>query len=178
MESILCLIEMTQFQQKMRKYYVGRYGDIATESTANGLDSDLDKRPVSKQWWLMMPDIVPQSTIVYGNMDNMDPNDKCREFMERASKIYERYIEVESELEINIAWSTRQELTAIFDTSYDMEQWLNNLGDVDEKVKLEAIYALFVECMGELHYLLNSLFMRFKKSALFDKLCNPNGAKI
>ena len=65
----------------------------------------------------------------------------------------------------------------IFDTSYDMQQWLNNVGD-DEKVKLEAIYALFVECMGELHYLLNSLFMRFKKSALFDKLCNSNGAKI
>lgn len=160
MEIILCLIEMTQFQQKIYKYYSERYDNIS------------DNQGLSKQWWLILPDMVPQSTIVYGDIDNIDPNDKCREFMERASQIFFRYIEEESELEINIAWSTRKELIDILSTSYDIQQWLNNFGDVDEKIKLEAIYALFVECMGELHYLLNSSFMRFKKSGLFDKLYN------
>ena len=155
---------MTQFQKEVYKYYLERYR--ATD------DGSGNNEVMSKQWWLIMPDIVPQSSIVYEQLDNTVSNtndDKCSEFMQRASKIYARYVAVGAELEVNISWNTREQLIDIFDNVCDMQQWLNNAGD-NEKDKLEAIYALFVECMAELHYLLNSLFMRFKKSALFEKI--------
>ena len=116
-----------------------------------------------------MPDNVPKSVIVYGEMELNDTEDKCVEFMMRGLLIYEKYIEIGSALEINISSGSRSELNLIFE---DIDGWLLGLSDYDEREKLKRIYAIYDDCMSELHYLLNQLFTRFKKSALFEKLCD------
>ena len=119
------------------------------------------------KWWLIMPETVPLSAIVYGDLRINETEDKCMEFMRRGLLIYEKYVEIDCGLEINIPGQSRQELRLIFE---DIDGWLAGLNDDDERDKLKRIYNIFEECMGELHYLLNQLFTRFKLSALFEKL--------
>eukprot|EP01083_Nonionella_stella_P205858 749257_1 len=184
-EIILCLIEMTQFQQLVHRFYTNHFC--------------LDPLELDTEHWLKMPPNVPQSSIVsdiesgvvpscvssssdayiiyedaYKELDAKQCNKhKAALLVNAAEQIYEKYVCIGSPLEVNISFKVRYKLTRAMVKLQMMNEQINS--DIDEQVIFESIYQLFKPTMCSLRVLLAYVFNRFKDTALFQKLVDENG---
>eukprot|EP01084_Bolivina_argentea_P041032 75716_1 len=135
MELSLSLIEMVQFQE-----YV--------EQNSNNLSVSVVSVELAVS--------VPISKIIEEKEDiPQDFEDKCMYNVKiKAHKIYNKYVKVGSEFEINISAEQRNEMKNILDN-------LNQL--MNYNVKYNDMYLIFEESKKEMLILLNSSLMRLKR---------------
>lgn len=141
MESLLALIEFTQFKQ----YLIQSFG--------------IDPDDIGEEIYAQFPDCVPKSDIVYtlnGDDDIMEDKQKLRViFRQKAYKLYYKYVKVGAEFEINISYRMRMTLVALMK---DYEKWIHP----DNYVNEEDMVKMWDECMTALIKLLNSSKHRFR----------------
>ena len=103
-------------------------------------DTDLD---------VIFPDTVPQSEIVYNEEGDISIKAKIYKF-------YMKYVERNSEFEINILDSSRRKLVGVLG---DYQQWMNN--DYYDEV---GLFHFYDGCIQEMKMLLIASYKRFKEA--------------
>ena len=154
MEILLSLIEIQQFQQY----------------TMNKMDDEETKQSLqNKIRFITFPDYVPLSEILEEKQINNDDEDIMKKCKFAAHKIYNKYIEIGSEYEINISHQQREPLTSILCNL----QTLNNLNNIN----LNDLCLLFEESKNEMVLLLIFSMKRFMNHSNFKqiaKIINDN----
>jgi len=145
-ECVLSLIEMTQFKEAVQHHLeeVEQRGNEVADEIAHEEDS------------FVLPDRskytdFPRSEIVCKGKDN---------FKAMAHALFEKYIRVGCDWEINISYFERRKLTRLFEHE---DQWLENK-EYDDNFKL---YQVFDTCSREMTTLIRAAFSRFKQSDTF-----------
>ena len=134
----------------------------------------------TNEYTLSYPHSVPLSYICYeAEVDeecvaNSD-EPKVTEFQLRAMMLFEKYIKVGSEMEINISSSTR---AYYMDRLQDINNWNNEWRDHSKDEKLRKLFDLFRPAMKEQIDLLQHSFARFKKSAIYSKIVSELTAEF
>eukprot|EP01084_Bolivina_argentea_P026160 48595_1 len=161
LEILICLIEVQQFQQ-----YVSQNVDDLTEYNQDLLP-------------IFYPEIiVPESTIVYGALPDKYANiiNKYKkqqddtiiyELKIRAFLLYNKYIRVNSDFEINIPFMIRKQLAVQMD---EIDEWLDMDTDINRNDQLLKLLGLFESVTKEQYSLLRCAFTRFKGTAVYKKL--------
>eukprot|EP01083_Nonionella_stella_P067686 179194_1 len=161
LEIVLCQIEITQFQCLVLQH-------MNSDEVPNGTIIQL----------AYPRDVVPQSTIVYGDLPDecnsillpYKANDQkaiVYELKLRAWLIYQKYIQTGSAFEVNISSAMRYQFIAKMN---DVHRWLEH--DMDKNVNQHCIYLLsvFRSIMNEQYKLLGYSFSRYQKTAVYQKL--------
>eukprot|EP01083_Nonionella_stella_P070965 190263_1 len=142
MELLLSLVEFIQFKQLIHE----QMQDTSTEQPNAHLQfSDIE-----------LAKCIPQSSIVH------DPED---ELEVKALKIYNKYVAVGSEWEINVHSAVRQQLMHRFDVTYHAKS-------KDESIEWTppALYIVFDDCSQEMMKLLRYSLTRFKTKPEYIRL--------
>ena len=140
MECLLSLIEITQYQQYCLKEM----------SMSNDLDRDNNKYD---HGLISFPYIVPLSAIL--------ENEKT-DFKRKAYEIYNKYIKIGSEFEINISWDSR----VLFRNMFDDEEFFTN----NAKIKMMDVFLLFDEARLQMMRLLINSLSRLKQQPEYDTI--------
>eukprot|EP00485_Elphidium_margaritaceum_P016241 CAMPEP_0202734546 /NCGR_PEP_ID=MMETSP1385-20130828/188738_1 /ASSEMBLY_ACC=CAM_ASM_000861 /TAXON_ID=933848 /ORGANISM="Elphidium margaritaceum" /LENGTH=343 /DNA_ID=CAMNT_0049400913 /DNA_START=442 /DNA_END=1471 /DNA_ORIENTATION=+ len=93
LETALCIIEFTQYQQLMKELF-----------SVN--DDDVNEYEVHKLKVLNLPEIIPRSIIVY----DPEKDDGHYDIADIAKKLLLKYIKVDSPFEINISYKLKKKL--------------------------------------------------------------------
>jgi len=135
MELLLSLVEFIQFKQAIKGANCSMKGtqQIVTVTTDSigpqESNIDVDDPFVN----IELPDCVPESSIVHNENDS---------FQIKARKLYEKYIKIGSEYEINIASGLRKQSMDIFESTRD------------DIICMEAVHTVFDGCCNEMIVLL------------------------
>eukprot|EP01083_Nonionella_stella_P080176 220190_1 len=141
-ECVLSMIEIVQFKDEMYKKLSGSgRGDEVTRELNEAF---------------ILPENCPQSDIVF---------DKEKNFKGIAIALFDKYIAVGSDWEINVDYYTRRKYNRLFG---DADGWMKN-EEYDDNVKL---YEVFDKCLTEMVNLVRAAFSRFKKTESFLILQN------
>merc|ERR1712129_301026 len=97
------------------------------------------KRKIHPYKLVVLPTDIPQSIIVYGLRDDDDEN--IAKYIAIATDLYKKYVEIGSELEINVGYSMRCGIHAF------IEENANGQADGIE----DKLYLLFDGCRKELY---------------------------
>eukprot|EP01083_Nonionella_stella_P125761 380406_1 len=130
MELLLSLVEFIQFKQLI-------YEQIQDTSTDPAADIELAK-------------CIPQSSIVHDSDDELEV---------KALKLYNKYVAVSSEWEINVHSAVRQQLVHRFEANYHAIEWTPT-----------ALYIVFDDCLQEMMKLLRYSLTRFKTKPEYIRL--------
>ena len=140
MECLLSLIEFLQWQE----YILSKYDWFVPEMNN-----------ISIKYEIVLPQSIPRSEIIFDNYDS----DKMK-----AYKLFQKYVAVGSQYEINISSQTRVELIRKMG---NLQEWLRN-DNIDDLY----LFSLFNKCCVEMIRLLNGSFARFKQTTYVKKLYN------
>ena len=138
MELLLSLVEFIQFKQ---------FIDKKLEKQKNTKDE------ISK---LLLASCIPKSTIVYNKNDNLK---------EKALKLYNKYIRVSSEWEINVSSGLRKQLQNRFENNYNNNNNDNNHGLFEWND--DELYTVFDQCNDEMLKLLGYSLSRFRQKPFY-----------
>ena len=156
MESLLALIEFTQFKQ-----YLVESFELDPE------DKDCD---IGEEIYAQFPDCVPKSDIVYTNDIEHEMEDKSKlvvSFRKKAYGLYYKYVKVGSEFEINISYRMRMTLDSLMK---DYEKWMSD----DNYINEMDMVKMWDDPMTALIKLLNSSKHRFRYESNADhRFKNP-----
>lgn len=142
MECLLAYIEISQYQE----YILGL------------MNFSVDKERFTQ---MKLSSNLPMSSIIEGGK-NEDNGDMLYGIKSRGYKLYEKYIEIGSEFEINISWDQRQPLIDIFE---DKNKLLN-----DTNIDIQDIFYLFEIAKEEMVSLLNFSFSRYEQQVEYQKI--------
>jgi len=145
--SMECLLSVIEFQQF--KSYSMQQLNINTTDMGDAIKT------------VIFPDNVPQSNIVYNDHgeETEGEGDMLLLFKIKAYKLYEKYIKIGTEFEINISYRTRGTLQYLMK---DYDQWISDQNRIDS---LDLV-KIFESAETEMIKLLNHSKYRFK----FEKL--------
>lgn len=115
-----------------------------------------------KQTLIVLPNNIPFSKIL-SEKENDDKISHITANKRRAYRLYQKYIAVGSELEINISGADR---TRISNLLCDKVTLMNNN---DEKL-IDKICDLFDTCRREMKCLMEQSFIRFKKETEYNQI--------
>ena len=144
MECLLSFIELHQYQLYLIEKQQEQSGNIDAE---HELEMDLD---------ITFPDNIPISFIIEcdeGNIDNYDGDVVVNTAKLKAYKLYEKYISVGSEFEINISGLMREKIINIMDNK---EKLMENT-----EITLKELFDIFNEAKSEMYQLLRVSLNRF-----------------
>merc|ERR1712087_106458 len=133
---------------------------ILKELKANGRGGDVETDVAVNKDVFTLPDHCPKSDIVFA---------KDMTFKVIAIGLYEKYIKVGSDWEINIDWHSRKAYQELFESE---DGWIGNK-EYDDEVKL---YGMFDKCLTEMTHLVRAAFSRFKQTDDFLILQNKSAA--
>ena len=157
MECLLSLIEFIQFEE-----YV--YEHIQNDKKLE-MDFSKESTMIRNNHKIYLPDSIPKSSIVFSN------DDTNKSWIENAKHkcylIFCKYINIESEYEINIAWRLRQKLIRILGNETNLIS--------DESINEFILLNIFSRCGKEMINLMNGSFSRFKDTPNFQSLLLNNG---
>eukprot|EP01083_Nonionella_stella_P172208 590232_1 len=145
-ECLLCIIEFIQFKEK-----------IATDHKHNEFKSNANVSTV-----LALPAVCPKSAIVY----QLDDSGHASEYKRVALRLYQKYIRIGAEWEINIDYQNRNRYKKMFGNE---ETW-NSTDEYDAIDGLLKLYTLFDPCIDSMMSLMSSAFNRFKNSKQYQLL--------
>lgn len=148
MECLLSYIEFTQFQK------------VAQEQ----IDANEDEENEDKGH-LCLPSLIPTSSTMSTkkkNDENGKEIDNVTDLKTKAHKIYNKYIKIGCEFEVNIDYHLRTNCKNI----------MENLDDLldDDSIKIEDIFNLFGKVKKEMVQLLQWSLIRFKEKTEFEKI--------
>ena len=158
LECLLAFIEMVQFKKHFNEVYFKNIADcVQFEDKEIGL-SILGGSELKSSIVYNGDDDV---TIIYNCQDNdTKTEDKNKDVMRRfkgiAYDLYSKYIEVGSELEINISGYYRDK----YNDLYNRDEWINN----PEIISAEELLKLFDDVCMEMYKLMDYSFYRLKIS--------------
>mmetsp|Transcript_21500 Transcript_21500/g.34531 ORF Transcript_21500/g.34531 Transcript_21500/m.34531 type:complete len:500 (-) Transcript_21500:99-1598(-) len=165
MECALSLIEFVQFKQMVRDR-LRENGTLDPAGTSDPVVTDgaeQQKQATTRGEMfasLILAECVPRSSIIADDTVGSDDNI----VRVKATKLYNKYIKVGSEWEINICSDARQQMTVRFDA----------YRSGDSKVDLDwsdaAMYHVFDDCLTEMWQLLKCSFGRFMRKAEYQRL--------
>ena len=135
MENLLAFIEFTQFQLYLKE----------------NMDVTIQMEPVR------FPSNIPMSVILE---EKKNESVVCDAKI-KAYRIYEKYVAVGSEFEINVSFDARQKAVEILD---DLDMLLEN-----KKVTGNHLFQVFMDCSEEIWYLLMASYGRFRKQPEFKE---------
>eukprot|EP01084_Bolivina_argentea_P248697 416064_1 len=154
-ETILCFIELNQFKQYLINF-AKTNGSYNMDTVV--LDSNTGHK---KQTDYEFYDSIPKSTIIYGNATTTStPNSKsnavnsgsstleCHDFKQQAHQLFEKYIKLNSELEVNISSNLRNEYYKLDENNYDMD--------------IVALVTVFDEVIAEMFKFMQQSFVRYQ----------------
>lgn len=141
MEILLSFIEFTQFQQ-----YLLDNMDVLDDDEINNIK--LFKFPSN----IPMSSIINENNMKQSDIE-MDGNTLLRECKIKAHKLYNKYIKINSEFEINISSSERDNLSNVLDD-------LNNLLKLN--MNLRDLFLLFNSSKDEMYTLQTYSFCRYQ----------------
>ena len=144
MECLLSYIEFTQYQQ----YLINNFID------------ELNQNIVNKINIVSFPSNVPISSIISTKQINDNP---VSENKMKAFKLYKKYIECESEYEINISGEKRKKLDGIFG---NVDNLINKYRNINNNDLLKC----FNDSKETMKLLMLSSFHRFKQSDEFAQV--------
>lgn len=151
MECLLSYVEFAQYRDAV-------YLELIDRKLLSDQDiKDLAKLPFN------LPSTVPKSSIVYGRpFDKDDSNEDFKKKIKRKAFIlFNKYIKIGSEYEINIAYRLRREMTL-------------SMGNLDEFLEKDIseleLLMIFDECCAEMITLVQDAFRRFTTTTQFFKL--------
>ena len=149
MECLLSYLEMAQYRNAV-------FSVMMDMKLMTG-DCDIKRLPFN------LPATVPQSSIVYSRPFNCgDTRYDFRQHIKRkAVLLFNKYIRVGAEYEINIASRLRKEITVLIGNCH---KFMEN--DVTEK----ELLVIFDECCREMVVLMQDSFRRFVRTTQFLKL--------
>ena len=165
--SVECLLSLTEFIQ-FRDYIKSQIDDTVHDYNDDMDDDDDDdddgiqchRRKSRKngsesyeELMIKLPSDIPYSYIV----ENKEWNNK-----EKAYRLYTKYIENGSELEINISAEQRMYYDHLME---DYDIFMNN-----QQVTNRELIDLFIPCCTQMIYLMIDSRKRFEETAIFNKL--------
>jgi len=107
----------------------------------------------SQYYDISLPKSVPISSIV---------EDETTDFRMKAYRLYQKYIRVESEYEVNISWEHHNRFAAVMD---DVDFLMRN-----QALDMADFHAMFVVVQKEMMRLLKCSFQRFAQRDEFEKV--------
>ena len=142
MESLLGLIEMNQFRNNIQ----------------NTIHDGSPDKVSNDRITLEFSDTVPTALI----METIYDDDEIKNMKNQAHEIYKKYVKEGSELEIDISYNQRHDLSA-------------NLGDVerliaDESIGLSELFVIFDDVIEELVKLMKLSVNRFRHEIEFFEI--------
>ena len=165
-EILLSLVEMTQFKEMVCDYY-------------HSLGHNNNWNP---NMFIKYPkENIPKSYIVYASMKELGEkyefyikgidnefNARKVDIIIRSYLLYERYIKLNAEFEVNISWDKRKKLTAIMG---DLGEWINydKFDQMTDVEILKFLYDVFDDCQQQMDGLLRYAFTRYQMSLLYEE---------
>ena len=121
--------------------------------------------------------LFPQTTAIQLKASNelivQIMSDPLCEYRYKAYKLFDKYIRVGSEYEINISSEMRQYLTNIFQNK---QLWLCNINN-EMKMNEIKLYNLFNNCIQEMMNLLHFSTLRLRSKKEFKRIANKIDSK-
>lgn len=151
MENLLSYIEFTQFQE------------MAMDELEN--PDNADPELVSM---IRLPPNIPLSAILevkapgFNSRESPNRQQKKLELKLKAHYLYNKYIKVGSEFEINISGMQRDLIANMLDNLDDLLQ--------NDNIRIDDIFEQFEECKMEMFALLKTSLDRYKYDASFEEL--------
>eukprot|EP01084_Bolivina_argentea_P046516 85668_1 len=136
-ETILCFIELLQFKQLLKEKIIVSNDVISEQQNV--------RKMKGKREYILYENI-PKSSIVYGNDSKSMDDISC--FRNIAHLLYEKYVKINGELEVNIGFGLR-------DTYFNLDK--NNYQDIEAS----KFIGLFDEVMEEMFKFMVQSFRRF-----------------
>eukprot|EP01084_Bolivina_argentea_P108271 193490_1 len=96
-------------------------------------------------------------------INGMEKAERIKKYKKMAYEIYDKYVRMGAEYEINISYGVRMGYMSIMSNEHI---WINSMNDFDE-IKL---FTLFDDCYDEMIRLMQQSFARFKRTSKFDKV--------
>merc|ERR1712130_172914 len=112
--------ELVQFKESLIEYMRNKNEDCTQTFDTQFID--------------MLYSTVPKSSIVFAHRSNIDEIEK---FKSIAHELYDKYIKINAEFEVNISYSLRLEYVKLNKNEWEMEPM--ELMQVFEKVMMESI---------------------------------------
>ena len=137
MESLLSFLEFVQF-----KYYIKNKLNINEEIK-----------------WKLNEDELPKSYIVYESQNDNDINS----FIQIVLLLFDKYIDFESDLEINISYIVRKEYVKQINkirSALTIDNINNNNHKIENIIDKNKLFHFFDEVIGEITYLMKSSYFR------------------
>ena len=151
MECLLSYIEFVQYQKEVTQIIEhGKTINLGTDTTA-------------KPGHLCLPSLIPTSSAMDPNRESRSSNiDSIADLKIKAHKIYNKYIKIGCEFEINVSFRLRNEC------KYKLENLENLLGD--DTITIQNLFDLYDRVKKEMIKLLQWSLIRFKAQPQFDKI--------
>eukprot|EP00486_Rosalina_sp_Unknown_P014399 CAMPEP_0201596104 /NCGR_PEP_ID=MMETSP0190_2-20130828/192893_1 /ASSEMBLY_ACC=CAM_ASM_000263 /TAXON_ID=37353 /ORGANISM="Rosalina sp." /LENGTH=217 /DNA_ID=CAMNT_0048056329 /DNA_START=884 /DNA_END=1537 /DNA_ORIENTATION=- len=149
--SIECLVSFIEIEQ-YQKWIMDNDFDVTTK--------DVHHKPLNNVKLIDAHDDIPQS-LMFENISS-DSDDLLQSAKLMAFKLYQKYIEHGSELEINISSALRKQLKNIVS---DKQKLMENIN-----VSLNELLLLFDKPKNEMRLLLNYSHTRFKQKTEYTKI--------
>ena len=168
-ETLLYLIEVIQFQNYIKSHC--KYDLIS------------DNPGVSLYEKILFPAEIPKSEIVYADDYKMEGigdeefSANCSQNEEdillyslkvKAIKIYNKYIKPQAELEINISYHGRRQLTKLMGHDEIIKVWLKN--NINPEIQFKELLDLYDEACNQIFALIIDSFNRFKHTNKYSQL--------
>jgi len=173
METLLFLIEISQYQVYIRNHC--KY-NMVPESPMPSLYEKLT-----------FPLDVPQSEIVFADDYKMyddeteekdvagdDSDDEAENnallyaFKVKAIQLYRKYIKSQCELEVNISYHAKKQLSRLMEGDENINRWLAN--KENPELQFKQLIDLYEQACHEIFTLVIDSFNRFKHTAKFNQL--------
>ena len=135
MENLLAFIEFTQFQRYL------------TENMDVTVEADI----------IEFPSNIPLSAILEEKIDM----NIVRDAKTKAFRIYQKYVAVGSEFEINVSYESREKAKSILS---DLHKLLR-----DKRMTSDVLFKMFEDCRQEIWMLLIRSYWRFRSQPEFDE---------
>merc|ERR1711933_18752 len=109
-----------------------------------------------------LSDDIPQSVIVYD--ESVDPLDELKMYRKIIYLLWDRYIRIGAEYEVNISSGKRKSFGLWMK---DKEFWINGRNKLFDDMKL---FHIFDDCCSICYSFCSNSFIRFKKKTEFQQL--------
>merc|ERR1712083_1089198 len=167
-ESILFLMEVVEFQNYIKDRCPYDLVSDSGHSVSEGI---------------VFPRDVPNSEIVHGDdsRDNSDDpidrdeDDEHESDIEllyavklKAVKLYRKYVAPHAELEVNLSYHCRRQLTKLMGTNEVVNKWLSDNNNA--AAQFRALSGLYEESCTQIFALIIDSFNRFKRTASYAQL--------
>ena len=175
-ECLLSIIEFIQFQnyvfQQTRLLYNGNNddnddGDNDNHDELKNVLNEMERELLQTKCNIKLPHTIPNSDAFDQELFDVthnDINDQTTLILNSkkiAYKIYQKYVQVGADYEINVQSKTRKTLMRKMD---NFEDWILN-----DQVDLLTLFHLFEQCFAEMVALLSGCLGRFRTSPAFKK---------